>query len=144
LRFFARQVKSVFGDDVVSLVLFGDQACGGAGQNSEIDVRVIFKSIPDRRVVRDRLAALAYEALLAHGEDVQAVAITQDQWDFPETFTNPSLIQAIKREGLFFLLTQSSKLVQRSRFNSLQTCTCRNSHHADREKFAGLAVATAK
>lgn len=102
LSFYANLVRAVYGDDVVSLVLFGSQARGGAGKNSDIDVGVIFKSIPDRRVVRDRLAELAYEVLLAHGEDVQAVAIAQDQWDFPETFTNPSLIQAIKRDGIFF------------------------------------------
>lgn len=102
LSFYAKQVKSVYGDDVVSLVLFGSQARGEAGQNSDIDVGVIFKSIIDRRAVRDRLAELAYGVLLAYGEDIQAVAIAREQWDFPETFTNPSLIQAIKRDRIFF------------------------------------------
>lgn len=102
LSFYANLVRTAYGDDVVSLVLFGSQARGEAGQNGDIDVWAIFKSIPDSLVVRDRLAELAYEVLLAHGEDIQAVAIARDQWDFPETFTNPSLIQAIKRDGIFF------------------------------------------
>lgn len=102
LSFYAKQMKSVHGDDVVSLVLFGSHTRGMASADSDIDVGVIFKSITDRRAVRDRLAEIAYEVLLVHGEDIQAVAIARDQWVFPETFTNPSLIQAIKRDGIFF------------------------------------------
>jgi predicted nucleotidyltransferase len=56
LSVYANLVRTVYGDDVVSLVLFGGHTRGMASVDSDIDVGVIFKSIPDRRVVSDRLA----------------------------------------------------------------------------------------
>lgn len=100
LSSFAELVRGTYGDEVVGLVLFGSQARGEATEDSDIDVGVILKTITDRRMVRDRIAELAYDVLLESGEDIQAVAITQDQWEFPETSSNPSLIQAMKQDGV--------------------------------------------
>jgi predicted nucleotidyltransferase len=97
---FAGLVRSTYGDALVALVLFGSHARGDATEDSDIDVGVILKTVADRRAVRDRLAELTYDVLLATGEDIQAVAISQDQWEVPETFSNPSLIQAMKQDGI--------------------------------------------
>lgn len=91
LSSFAELVRGTYGDEVVRLVLFGSQARGEATEHSDIDVGVILKTITDRRVVRDRLGELAYDVLLESGEDIQAIAISAGQWEFPETSSNPSL-----------------------------------------------------
>jgi len=100
LSSFADLVKHAYGDEFVELVLFGSQARDKAREDSDIDVGVVLRTVDDRRAVRDRLAELAYDVLLESGEDIQAVAISQDQWESPETFSNPSLIQAMKQDGI--------------------------------------------
>ncbi len=99
LSSFAEMVKHAYGDEFVGLVLFGSQARGDATDDSDIDAGVVLKRVDDRRAVRDRLAELAYDVLLETGEDIQAIAISQAQWEFPETFSNPSLIQSMKQDG---------------------------------------------
>ena len=100
LSTFAQRVKSAYGDDFVEVVLFGSQARGEATEDSDIDVAVILKTVNDRRAVRDRLAEIAYDVLLESGEDMHAIAISREQWEAPEMFSNPSLIRAMKQDGL--------------------------------------------
>lgn len=99
LSSFAEMVKHAYGDEFVGLVLFGSQARGDATDDSDIDAGVVLKHVDDRRAVRDLLAELAYDVLLETGEDIQAIAISQAQWESPETFSNPSLIQSMKQDG---------------------------------------------
>lgn len=103
LSSFAELVKSAYGDDFAGLVLFGSHARGEANEDSDIDVAVILRVIGDRRAVRDRLAELSYDVMLESGEDIQAIAVSQKQWEFPETFGNPSLVQAMKQDGLIIV-----------------------------------------
>lgn len=93
---YSRSVKGFYGDDFIALVLFGSQARGDARADSDIDAGVILKVIGNRRAVREQLADLAYEVLLTTGENVHAIAVSQEQWRAPETFSNPSLILAMK------------------------------------------------
>ncbi len=99
LSSFAEMVKQAYADEFVGLVLFGSHARGDADTDSDIDVGVVLKRVDDRRAVRDRLAELAYDVLLETGEDIQAIAISQDQWEAPLTFSSPSLIQSMKQDG---------------------------------------------
>lgn len=100
LSSFAGLVKHAYGDEFVGLVLFGSQARGDANDDSDIDVGVVLRTVDDRRSVRDRLAELAYDVLLETGEDIQAIALSQKQWEAPETFSNPALILSMKQDGV--------------------------------------------
>jgi antitoxin ChpS len=100
LMSFAKQVASTYRDNLVTVVLFGSQARDDANEDSDVDVGVILKDISDRRSVRDRLSDLAYDVLLDSGVDIQAVALTKEQWAQPDAFTNPSLIRAMRRDGV--------------------------------------------
>jgi hypothetical protein len=54
----------------------------------------------DRRADRDRLADLAYDAIVETSLDIQTVPVSLDEWEHPEHYTNPALIRAIKRDGV--------------------------------------------
>ncbi len=99
LEIFERDTRRSYGDDLLKIVLFGSRARGDARPESDVDVAVVLKDIRDRRTDRDRLADLAYEAIVETYVDVQALPISRDEWEHPELHRNPDLIRAIKRDG---------------------------------------------
>jgi predicted nucleotidyltransferase len=84
----------------VQLVLFGSRSRGEARSDSDIDVAVVLRELRDRRADRDRLADLAYDAIVETSMDIQTVPVSLDEWEHPEHHTNPALIRAIKRDGV--------------------------------------------
>jgi predicted nucleotidyltransferase len=82
------------------LVLFGSHARGEAHAASDVDIAVVLKDIPDRSAARNKLADIAYEAIVETYIDVQALPVSLEEWEHPEHHRNPALIQAIKRDGL--------------------------------------------
>jgi predicted nucleotidyltransferase len=51
-------LDSMYGDEIERVVLFGSRARGGARDDSDYDVAVFLRSLPDRWAELDRLAAL--------------------------------------------------------------------------------------
>nr|WP_245003671.1 nucleotidyltransferase domain-containing protein [Bradyrhizobium liaoningense] len=80
--------------------MFGSHSRGEARSDSDIDVAVVLRDLPDRRADRDRLAELAYDAVVETSLDIQTVPVSLDEWENPEHHTNPALIRAIKRDGV--------------------------------------------
>jgi antitoxin ChpS len=87
-------------EGVTKLAIFGSRARGDAGPDSDVDVAVVLKDIRDRAAERDRLADIAYDAITETYVEVQAVPISGDEWEHPDTHRNPALIRAIKRDGM--------------------------------------------
>jgi len=100
LDLFSRAAHTAYGGALAKLVLFGSRPRGDARSDSDIDVAVILRDVRDRRAERDRLADLAYDAIVETGLDIQTVPISVDEWEYPEHHTNPALIRAIKRDGI--------------------------------------------
>jgi predicted nucleotidyltransferase len=100
LAMFERSARQSYGDDLLKVFLFGSRARGDAGPDSDVDVAVVLDRISDRRWERDRLADIAYEAIIETYIDVQALPISHDEWEHPELHPNPALIRAIKRDGV--------------------------------------------
>lgn len=48
------------------------------------------------------MADLAYDVLLETGIHIQPLPIWEEEWEHPETYSNPSLLHNIKREGIRF------------------------------------------
>ncbi|WP_229191133.1 nucleotidyltransferase domain-containing protein [Bradyrhizobium brasilense] len=100
LDLFGHAARAAYGDGLVQLVLFGSRSRGEARSDSDIDVAVVLRNLPDRRADRDRLADLAYDAIVETSLDIQTVPVSLDEWEHPEHHTNPALIRAIKRDGV--------------------------------------------
>jgi predicted nucleotidyltransferase len=100
LDLFGDAARAAYGEGLVQLVLFGSRSRGEARSDSDIDVAVVLRELRDRRADRDRLADLAYDAIVETNMDIQTVPVSLDEWEHPEHHTNPALIRTIKRDGI--------------------------------------------
>jgi predicted nucleotidyltransferase len=84
-----------------SAVLFGSRARGRFRPDSDADIAVLLEG-PRRPFLATKLelADLAYDVLLETGIHIQALPLWDEEWEHPETFTNPRLIENIRREGV--------------------------------------------
>ena len=82
-------------------LLFGSRARRDAHAESDADVAVLLDGQPGK-FVETKLAMddIAYEVLLDTGIRIQPLPIWQTEWDNPEQYVNPELLQNIRREGI--------------------------------------------
>lgn len=73
LRRFRAAVDEIYGDRVARVVLFGSRARGDAHPDSDYDVAVFLRDMPDRMVELNRLADLGTALLDETGELVHAM-----------------------------------------------------------------------
>ncbi len=64
---FLRALDAIYGDQLDRVVLFGSRARGDARADSDYDVAVFLKSLPDRWKELDRLATLRVSMIDATG-----------------------------------------------------------------------------
>jgi hypothetical protein len=48
------------------------------------------------------MADIAYDVLLETGIDISPLPIWRDQWEHPESHSNPALLRNIARDGIAF------------------------------------------
>lgn len=81
--------------------LFGSRARGGFRPDSDADVAIL---MPGRAGAfldsKLELADIAYEVLLETGIRIQPLPIWEDEWQHPDTYFNPRLLDNIRREGI--------------------------------------------
>jgi len=86
---------------VMAAVLFGSRARGTHRADSDIDIAVVLRG--RRGKLTDTsldMADMAFDVLLETGHYIQPLPIWEDEWEHPETHSNPRLVENIKREGL--------------------------------------------
>ncbi len=72
LKRFRAAVDEIYGDRVARIVLFGARARGAAGPDSDYDIAVFLRDMPDRFAEMNRLADLSTAILDESGELIQA------------------------------------------------------------------------
>jgi uncharacterized protein len=82
-------------------ILFGSRARGTHGPESDADIAVILAVAHGKRtpIVLD-MAGIAFDVRLETGVLVQALPLWEDEMEHPELFSNPALIENIRREGV--------------------------------------------
>lgn len=99
IRAFIDKVASRY--DYAGAILFGSRARKSHHPESDADVAVLLYGRPGKFVATKlAMADLAYDVLLETGIHIQPLPIWEDEWEHPETYSNPSLLHNIKCEGI--------------------------------------------
>jgi predicted nucleotidyltransferase len=87
--------------DLAGAILFGSRARRNHHPGSDADIAVLLHGVPGHRVdVALTMAGIAFDVMLDTGVLVEAIPLWEDEWDHPERFSNPALIENIRREGM--------------------------------------------
>ncbi len=87
--------------DVVGAILFGSRARQTHRLDSDADVVIILRG-EHRRFLPTKLAMadVAFDVLLETEVNISPLPVWLDQWEHPETFSNPRLLINIAKEGI--------------------------------------------
>ena len=82
-------------------LVFGSRARGDNKPDSDADLAVILKGVRgDRYKVSGDMAGIAFDVMMETGILVDPLPLWEEELKRPERFSNPALIDNIKREGL--------------------------------------------
>lgn len=87
--------------DVVGAILFGSRARRSHRPDSDADIAVLLRGASGPRLdTALNLADIAFDVLLETGILVEGLPIWEDEWQHPESSSNPALIENIHRDGV--------------------------------------------
>ena len=87
--------------DVAGALLFGSRARQTHRRNSDADVAVLLRGEHQRFLsTKLAMADVAFDVLLETGIDISPLPVWLDEWEHPETYSNPRLLQNIAAEGI--------------------------------------------
>jgi predicted nucleotidyltransferase len=82
-------------------ILFGSRARGSYRPHSDADIAVLLRGHRGKFVdTKLAMADIAYDVLLETGVHIQPLPIWEDDWENPEAYSNPRLLQNIRQEGI--------------------------------------------
>ena len=99
VRVFLQRIADRY--DLADAILFGSRARSNHRPDSDADIAVILHGPPGERVNTSiDMAGIAFDVLLETEVLVEALPLWEDEWEHPERFNNPILIENIRREGV--------------------------------------------
>jgi predicted nucleotidyltransferase len=82
-------------------ILFGSRARRTHQPQSDADIAVVLNGEHGERAeAAIEMAGIAFDVLLDTGVLIQALPLWQDEFEQPEQFSNPDLIENIRRDGI--------------------------------------------
>ncbi len=98
-RAFLKQLEGKY--PVIEAILYGSRARGDDTADSDADLAVILGGERGNRYkVAGDMAGIAFDVMMETGILVDPLPMWEDELKRPEQFSNPKLIDNIKREGL--------------------------------------------
>jgi predicted nucleotidyltransferase len=98
-RMFMQRIKGRF--PVREGILFGSRARHTHRSDSDADIAVVLQGRPgDRTAAAVDMAGIAFDVLLETGILVEALPLWEDELNHPKRFSNPALVQNIRRDGM--------------------------------------------
>lgn len=87
--------------DTAGAIVYGSRARGTHCPDSDADVAVLLNGEHQRFLTTKlAMADLAFDVLLETGVNISPLPVWLDEWDHPESYSNPALLQNIAREGV--------------------------------------------
>ena len=87
--------------DMAQVIVYGSRARGTHRPDSDADVAVLLRGEHQRFLsAKLDMADVAFDVLLETGILISPLPIWLDEWEHPETWSNPALLRNIDREGV--------------------------------------------
>ncbi|MFD2191012.1 nucleotidyltransferase domain-containing protein [Pistricoccus aurantiacus] len=87
--------------DMAGAIVYGSRARGTHRPDSDADVAVLLKGKPQRFLTTKlAMADMAFDILLETGVNISPLPIWLEEWEHPENYSNPALLQNIVRKGI--------------------------------------------
>lgn len=87
--------------NITGAFLFGSRARGSFRPDSDADIAVLLHGAKQPRVdTALEMAGIAFDVMMETGVLIEALPLWEDEWEHPEHFNNPALIENIRQEGL--------------------------------------------
>lgn len=88
--------------DIACAIVYGSHARGTHRPDSDADVAVIIRRGNYQRFLTTKLdmADIAFDVMLECGILISPLPIWMDEWEHPETHSNPDLLRNIQKEGI--------------------------------------------
>ena len=99
VRAFAERISADF--PVEKTILFGSYARGDFTEDSDADVAVLLRGnhLPFVKT-KLKMADVAVDVMMVTGTLIQPLPIWIDEWEHPESYSNPALLMNIRAEGV--------------------------------------------
>ncbi len=98
-RLFLKKIAGQY--DMTGAILFGSRARRTHHPDSDADVAVLLRGEHMRFLpTKLAMADIAYDVLLETGIRVQPLPVWEDEWQHPESYSNPRLLANIAKEGV--------------------------------------------
>jgi len=82
-------------------IVFGSRARGTHRPDSDADVAVLLSGEHQRFLpTKLAMADVAFDVLLETGINISPLPVWLDEWEHPESYSNPALLQNIAQEGI--------------------------------------------
>ena len=86
--------------NMVGAIVFGSRARGTHSPDSDADVAVLLSGEHQRFLTTKlAMADVAFDVLLETGINISPLPVWLDEWEHPENYSNPTLLQNIASEG---------------------------------------------
>ncbi len=87
--------------EMAGAIVYGSRARGTHRPDSDADLAVFLKG-DHQKVLTTTLAMadVAYDVLLETGINISPLPVWLDEWEHPESYSNPALLYNIAREGI--------------------------------------------
>lgn len=87
--------------DTAGAIVFGSRARGTHRPDSDADVAVLLSGEHQRFLTtKQAMDDVAFDVLLETGINISPLPVWLDEWEHPENYSNPALLQNIAREGI--------------------------------------------
>jgi predicted nucleotidyltransferase len=87
--------------DMAGAIVYGSRARGTHRPDSDADVAVLLIGEHQRFLTTKlAMADVAFDVLLETGVNISPLPVWLDEWEHPENYSNPSLLENIAREGI--------------------------------------------
>lgn len=96
---FVQRIASQY--DMAGAVLFGSRARQTHRPDSDADVLVLLRGAQQRFLpTKLAMADVAFDVLLETGINISPLPVWLDEWEHPETYSNPLLLKNIANDGV--------------------------------------------